>query len=95
MRVDSEVALKRKVQVMVICAMTAFFVLLTVLTFLLAVRINQTTQIRQLESSNAYLRTETANALSDTEYYKRIHEFAEDYALLVRGWGRPGSQIFN
>jgi hypothetical protein len=71
-----------------------FFALATVLTFLLATRINQNNQIKNLEVSNQHLREQIDNAEGQTAYYVNILKFAEDYALWVRGWGRPGTQIF-
>jgi cell division protein FtsB len=91
---DPTQRLKRKVQYIVAGAMTLFFVLVTVLVFQFAVRLNLQNQESNLRSHSEYLKQQIAAAASDIEYFKS-HRFVEDYALKYLNKGKPGDVIFD
>lgn len=86
-----EQKLKRKVQIIVACAMSLFFVLITALTFTFAIRLNQEAQIRHLEELGAQLRELEFDYSNDISYFKSL-EFAESLALRYFDSGKDGSQ---
>ena len=93
--VEAEKKLKRKVQLIVGCAMTFLFVLVTALTFQFAIRINQRIMEANLIKENARLEQELKNIQGDIYYMTEEYDkFLEEYALKVLGWGKDGQQIF-
>lgn len=87
-----EQKLKRKMQVIVACAMTVFFVLITALALTFAIRLNQEAQIHSLEVRAAELNQQVDDLESDIDYFKS-GQFADDHALRYMGWGKDGSKF--
>jgi cell division protein FtsB len=90
---QSELKLKRRVQIIVITAMSLFFVLVTVVVFQFAIRINQNHQIKSLTKQNATLAEQTQRAQADAKYFDS-DEFVRDFAIRFLNRGRPGDKIF-
>lgn len=92
---EPEKKLKKKVQLIVGFAMTFLFVLVTVITFQFAVRINQRVMEANLNKESARLAQELSNAQNDIYYMTEEYEkFLEEYALKVLGWGKEGQPLF-
>ena len=89
---EQEKRLKRKVQLIVISAMSLFFILVTVVVYQFAIRINQTSTARSLESQNASLEEQIKFAEEDIKYFSS-EQFKYDYALRYLNRGRPGDKI--
>jgi len=90
---EQELKLKRRVQKIVITAMSLFFLLVTVAVFQFAIRINQTSQARALEKENAALETQIQRAKDDATYFGS-EQFKYDFALRYLNRGRKGDKIF-
>lgn len=90
---QEEVKLKRKVQGIVIAAMSLFFVLVTVVVFQFAIRIGQRSQVNALKKQNAALAKQTERALREADYFDSA-DFVYDFALMNENKGRPDDKIF-
>lgn len=90
---EEELKLKRKVQLIVITAMSLFFVLVTVVVFQFAIRINQESQKNSLKKQNAALQRQIDNALDETAYYNS-KDFIYDFAARFLNRGRPNDIVF-
>ena len=88
-----EKQLKKKIQLIVASALSLFFVLITVLAFQFAIRINQRNLERDLIAQSQLLSQQIQSANRDIDYYNS-NKFAEDFALKYLGWGREGQVIF-
>ena len=66
---QTELQLKKKIQIVVASCLTLFFVLVTVLVFQFAIRINQDNQIYNLQQENAALQRQIDRAQLDTNYF--------------------------
>lgn len=88
-----EQKLKRKVQVIVISAMSLFFVLVTIVAFQFAIRINQRSTMNSLDKQNAALKRQIDTARDETKYFDS-EEFKYDHALRRLNRGRPNDKIF-
>jgi len=89
-----EQKLKKKVQVIVATCLTLFFILVTIVVFQFAIRINQDGQERALKRQNDSLSQQINRAKYETEYFK-TPEFQEDYALRYLNKGQQGDIIFD
>jgi len=88
-----ELKLKRKVQLIVISAISLFFVLCTVAVFQFAMIINRNAQIRTLDRQNAALQLQIDRALDDAQYFDS-DQFVYDFALRHLNRGRPNDRVF-
>ena len=89
---EQELRLKRKVQAIVIAAMSLFFVLVTVVVFQFAIRINQENARKSLARENETLARQIELAKNDAAYFDS-EQFWRDYALRYLNSGRPGDII--
>jgi len=87
-----EKRLKRKVQLIVISAMSLFFVLVVAVVFTIAIRMNQQSTIRSLGKENISLEQQIERALNDATYFES-EQFRYDYALRYLNRGRPGDKV--
>jgi hypothetical protein len=90
---ERERKLKKRIQLVVACAVSLFFCLTVILAVQLAVRGNQ----RTLESSLRATQSELQKQIENNEYlqdYYMSQKFIEEYALKVLGYGRNGAKIF-
>jgi len=88
-----ELKLKRKVQAIVIAAMSLFFVLVTVAVFQFASLLGKRAQISALTKQNEAIARQTARALREADYYDS-DDFMYDFALMNENKGRPDDKIF-
>ena len=90
---NAERVLKRRLQWLVGGAMTALFVLVTVLVFQFAVRLNQRVQETALtkEHDRLVAALERENNFIN---YMDTEKFIEEFALKVLGWGKDGQTPF-
>jgi len=88
-----ELKLKRKVQIIVISAMSLFFVLATVVVFQFAIQIHQRSQVKAYTKENAAIQRKIDQAKEDTKYFDS-DEFVYDYAVRYLNRGRPNDKIF-
>jgi len=90
---NQEIKLKRRVQKIVITAMSLFFLLVTVVVFQFAIRMNQKSTEASLRSSNKNLTDQINRAKADEEYFGS-EQFKYDFALRYLNRGRPGDKLF-
>lgn len=90
---EAEKKLKRKVQLIVVGAMSFFFILVTVITFQFAIRGNQRGREKNLLAEKQRLETQLADIRRDMFYLSTL-DFINDYALYVMGWGKIGQINF-
>lgn len=90
---NAERVLKRRLQWLVGGAMTALFVLITVLVFQFAVRLNQRVQEAALTKEHDRLVAQLENVNNQIAYFD-TEKFVEEFALKVLGWGKAGQKIF-
>ena len=88
-----ELKLKRKIQMIVIAAMSLFFVLVVVVVFQCAIRINQGSTVNALSKENSSLAQQIQRAKEDEKYFSSP-QFIYDYALRYLNRGRPGDKVF-
>lgn len=88
----AEIRLKRKVKLFVVAAMSLFFVLVVVVVFQFAIRINQAAQIRALTKNNETIEKQIERAKNDAAYYL-TKEFMYDYALRVYNRAPDGTRV--
>ena len=89
---EVELKLKRRVQIIVIAAMSLFFVLVTVVVFQFAIMIYDQSRIRSLEAHNRRLIEQRDRAEAEYKYFSDP-EFQYDFALRFLNRGRPGDII--
>ena len=89
---EVELKLKRRIQIVVVAAMSLFFVLATIVVFQFAIRMYQDAQIRALDKANRELEKQIQLAIDKGEYYSSS-EFKYDYALRHLYRGRPGDIV--
>ena len=78
-----EQKLKKKVQIIVASCLTLFFILVTVVVFQFAIRMNQDAQARALARQNETMRKQIEKAEQDIEYFNSP-EFQKDYANIYQ-----------
>ena len=91
---EQEQILKKRVQIVVAACLSLFFVLVTVVVFQFAIRINQDAQARALARQSDALRRQIEQAELDTAYFNSP-EFPEDFAMRYLNKGKPGDKKFN
>ena len=91
---SQEQKLKKKVQFIVATALSLFFVLVTVVVFQFAIRLNQDAQAKALARQGEVLRKQIQQAELDTAYFESP-EFQSDYALRYFNKGKQGDKIFD
>ena len=69
------------------------FVLIVVLAFLIAIRANHNRQEQQLLETRAQITYQLNQAQTDIDFFQSMR-FAEEYAMIVLRWGRPGQTLF-
>jgi len=90
----TEQTLKKRVQIVVVVCLSVFFVLVTVVVFQFAIRINQSDREKTLARQNEALKRQIEKAQGDIEYFES-DEFKEDYALRYLNKGKPGDKVFS
>jgi len=88
-----EYKLKRRVKVFVVTAMSLFFVLVVVVVFQFAIRINNESTQNALEKQNEVLKQQIDRAKND-ELYFRSEQFKRDYLFIIKNIGRLGDKTF-
>jgi len=83
----------KRVQIIVVSAVTLLFTLICVLTFQIAINLNRNSQLNQLLAEQARLETQLRNA-ENAQYLMGSEDFIYYFALRELGWGRPGQVIF-
>ncbi|MCL2586806.1 MAG: hypothetical protein FWE31_01040 [Firmicutes bacterium] len=85
--------LMRRIRWVVVGGMTVFFILVTVLVFQIAIRMNNNRTLARLETEQAALREQLQRAGHEIEYMQ-TWQFIEDWAREHLGLGRPGQSEF-
>jgi len=86
--------LAKRLQLVVVGACALMFILIIVLSFQIATRMNNRREEAALRTENQRLR----NSLRSIEMemaYMESWQFVEDFARNHLGWGRPGSSLFS
>ena len=87
-----EQMLKKRVQIIVAACLSLFFVLVTVVVFQFAIRMNQDAQARALARQTEVMRKQIEQAEQDIEYFNSP-EFQRDYASRYQNKGKPGDAV--
>ena len=89
---ELELKLKRRIQIIVVTAMSLFFVLVTAAIFTTAWHTSLTAEVNRWKNVNNTLEANIVRAQNDEIYY-RSDEFKYDYALRHLDRGRPGDIV--
>ena len=90
--ITTEQKLKKKVQIIVAACLSVFFVLVTVVVFQFAIRINQNNQVKAMTQQSEYLKQQIKQAEQDTIYFSS-EQFKKDFELRYLNKGKPGDKI--
>jgi hypothetical protein len=90
---DIDGAVKRRIQIIVISAVSAFIVLFVVMVVQVSVIIGQNNQKRELRISQAALQSALADAEGANGYYSS-DKFVKEWFLREFGYATKGSQVF-
>jgi len=85
--------LLNRVRWIVVGSVALLFVLVVVLVFQIAIRLNSNSTVAALEREQEALQNQLINAERDISYFQSP-EFIEDWAREHLGLGRPGQSIF-
>ena len=83
----------RRLQLIVVASVTVLFILVTVMSFQLAIMSNRNNEIAALEAEQARLRQALEEAERDIYFYD-TWDFIEEWARQNLGMGRPGQSFF-
>lgn len=84
---------QKRVQMIVVGAVTVMFVLIIVLAFQIAQRTSHANQLRSLAAEREALQNQINQAERDIGHFNSCR-FVDEYAWQQLGWGRPGSTHF-
>jgi len=83
--------LTRRVQMIVVGSVALFFVLVVVLSFQIAIRVNHRNQETALAAQRYNLEQQIQGAERDLDFFQ-TDRFIEEFAL-SQGWARPGQGV--
>lgn len=83
----------KRIRMGVVGGVTLAFILVTVLVFTIAIRLNHQSTENALLAEQRRLEQQLVNANRDIEYFE-TWDFIERYMRDHLGWGRPGQYIF-
>jgi len=83
----------KKVQLVVVGAVTLMFILVTVVTFQIALRISHNRMENDLRTARDRLENQMYIYENDLAHFE-TWRFIEEFALRHLGWGRPGESIW-